>query len=249
MPVEVAAPSIPERIRETAPRRRAGAYWFDIVFGRLVPAIFFSVFIVDKALLVQGSVVDLGAHRQASDYLAALNQVLGLVYFTMLVVLYVVRLPKRAGDARPLIILISFFGSFSVILASFLPGVAVRPHLQVLSTAMVLVGLAYTVWSLGYLRRSFSIMPEARRLVTGGPYGLSRHPLYLGEGLAAIGLLIPTVAWSGAMVLAAFLVAQYARIRAEERVLEGEFPEYAGYRRRVPRYLPTPASIARLLRR
>jgi protein-S-isoprenylcysteine O-methyltransferase Ste14 len=249
MPVEVAAPSIPESIQQTAPRRRGGAYWFDIVFGRLVPAIFFSVFLVDKALLVQGSLADLGSHRQASDYLAALNQVLGLAYFTMLVVLYVVRLPKRAGDARPWIILVSFFGSFSVILASFLPGVAVRPHLQALSTAMVLVGLGYTVWSLGYLRRSFSIMPEARRLVSGGPYALSRHPLYLGEGLAAIGLLLPTVAWPGMLVLAAFLAAQYVRIRAEERVLEGEFPEYADYRRRVPRYLPTPGSVSRALRR
>jgi protein-S-isoprenylcysteine O-methyltransferase Ste14 len=51
------------------------------------------------------------------------------------------------------------------------------------------------------------------------------------------------------LVLAAFLAAQYIRIRAEERVLEGEFPEYADYRRRVPRYLPTPGSVSRALRR
>ncbi|MEP7105216.1 MAG: isoprenylcysteine carboxylmethyltransferase family protein [Chloroflexota bacterium] len=244
------AESIPEDVPVSAPlRRRGGSYWFDIVFGRLLPAIFFSVFIVDKVLLVQASLDDLTRHRQPSDYLAALNQLLGLLYFTMLVVLYVVRLPKRAGDGRPLIILASFFGSFSVILASFLPGVPIRQDLQGFSTGMVLVGLGYTVWALAYLRRSFSIMPEARRLVTGGPYGLSRHPLYLGEGTAAIGLNVPTVALPGLLVLTAFLIAQYIRIRAEERVLEREFPEYGEYRHRVPRYLPTPASIARLLRR
>ena len=114
--------------------------------------------------------------------------------------------------------------------------------------ALVLVGLTYTVWALGYLRRSFSILPEARRLVTGGPYALSRHPLYLGEGLAAIALNLPTVSWPGAITLAFFLVAQYLRIRAEERVLERQFPEYADYRRRVPRYLPDPVRLMRMLR-
>ncbi len=36
---------------------------------------------------------------------------------------------------------------------------------------------AYSVW---YLRYAFSIEPEARRLVTGGPYETARHPVYLG---------------------------------------------------------------------
>ena len=204
---------------------------------------------VDKLVLVAASLNTVQRpHAQATDYLSAVNQVLGLGYFVLLVVLYIVRLPKRAGDARPWIIATSFFGSFSVILASFLPGVPVRQELQLASVILVLVGLTYTVWALGYLRRSFSILPEARRLVTGGPYALSRHPLYLGEGLAAIALNLPTVSWPGAITLAFFLVAQYLRIRAEERVLERQFPEYADYRRRVPRYLPDPVRLMRMLR-
>jgi len=246
MPSEVAAESIPASASE---RRRGGSYWFDIVFGRLLPASFFSVFIVDKLLLVASSVSRLQAPgAQASDYLAAANQLLGLAYFTLLVVLYTVRLPKRAGDARPWIIATSFFGSFSVILASFLPGVPARQQLQLASVLLALVGLCYTLWALAYLRRSFSILPEARRLVTGGPYGLSRHPLYLGEAVAGFALYVPTLAWPGATLLALYLVAQYLRIRAEERVLEKEFPEYAEYRRRVPRYLPDPVRILRNLR-
>jgi protein-S-isoprenylcysteine O-methyltransferase Ste14 len=239
-----------ESVHVTAPERRRGrAYWFDIIFGRLLPACFFSVFIVDKLLVAAASLNALQRpHAQATDYLYAVNQVLGLAYFTLLVVLYIVRLPKRAGDARPWIIVTSFFGSFSVILASFLPGVAVRQQLQLVSIVLVLIGLTYTVWALGYLRRSFSILPEARRLVTGGPYALSRHPLYLGEGLAAIALNLPTLSWPGATLLAFFLIAQYLRIRAEERVLERQFPEYADYRRRVPRYLPDPVRLWRAAR-
>lgn len=35
------------------------------------------------------------------------------------------------------------------------------------------------------LRRSFSIMPEARELATSGSYRLVRHPPYLAEEIAA----------------------------------------------------------------
>jgi protein-S-isoprenylcysteine O-methyltransferase Ste14 len=247
MPGQVAAESVPVSAQD---RRRGGSYWFDIVFGRLIPALFFSVFIVDKLLLVVASWSRVSKpNSQASDYLDALDQLLGLVYFTMLVALYVVRLPKRAGDARPLIIAVSFIGSFSVIAISFLPGVTPRSALLLPSAILIVAGLVYTVWALSYLRRSFSIMPEARRLVTGGPYALSRHPLYLGEGTAAIGLYLPTIGPIGLLGLAVFLGAQYVRIRAEERVLEREFPDYSEYRRRVPRYVPDPVRLLRSLQR
>jgi protein-S-isoprenylcysteine O-methyltransferase Ste14 len=43
----------------------------------------------------------------------------------------------------------------------------------------------YVVIELG---RSFSVMPEARRLVTNGPYSVIRHPVYLGEAVALAGV-------------------------------------------------------------
>jgi len=247
MPGIVAAESVPVSAQN---RRRGGSYWFDIVFGRLIPALFFSVFIVDKLLLVVASWSRVNKpNTQASAYLDAVDQLLGLAYFTMIVALYVVRLPKRAGDARPLIIAASFIGSFSVIAISFLPGEPARQALVLPSALLIVIGLGYTLWALSYLRRSFSIIPEARRLVTSGPYAFSRHPLYLGEGTAAVGLYLPTIGPLGLIGLTIFLIAQYVRIRAEERVLEREFPEYAEYRRRVPRYAPDPIRLIRDLRR
>lgn len=222
---------------------RAGAYWFDIVFGRTLPAIFFSVFVLDKAMVFADGLHDLAHPAGWTSYLNPLNQLLSLAYFFLLALLYVVRLPKRAGDARPAVILVSLVGSFSVIFITLLPGVPPRAYLLLPALLLAAGGLAYTMWSLLYLRRSFSILPEARRLVTGGPYGLSRHPLYLGEGVAAVGITVPTIGWAGALLLALFLAAQYIRIRTEERVLEGEFPEYGDYRRRVPRYLPDPRRL------
>lgn len=235
----MAAQTIPASLPAEAPSR--SSYWFDILFGRTVPAVFFSVFLVAKLLQLGDAWRTLPARAQPSDYLAPLDQVLGLAYFGLLVVLYVTRLPKRAGDARPVIIAVSFFGSFSVLAASLFPGVSPRHLLLAPSVVLVTLGLIYTIWSLAYLRRSFSIMPEARRLVTGGPYSLSRHPLYLGEAVASIGYIAPTVSWAGIGLLVAFLLSQYARIRVEERVLSSEFPEYSLYARRVPRYLPDPS--------
>jgi protein-S-isoprenylcysteine O-methyltransferase Ste14 len=96
------------------------------------------------------------------------------------------------------------------------------------------------VWGLAYLRRSFSIIPEARRLVTGGPYKLSRHPVYLGEIVTAIGVNLATAGWLSALAVLYFVVCEVLRIRWEERVLERAFPqEYPEYARSVPRYFPT----------
>lgn len=231
------------------PARRTGGYWFDIVFGRFLPACAFSVFLADKFLLVLAAATAFrssGEALRSAQFLNLVTQLLGLTYFGLLVFLYVVRLPKRAGDARPWMIFTSFFGSFSIILVTFLPGVPPRANLVFTADMLVLFGMVYAVWSLAYLRRSFSILPEARRLVTGGPYGLSRHPLYLGEGVAAVGLTLPTIGWLGALLVAFFVLAQYLRILAEERVLARMFPEeFARYRRRVPRYLPRPWKLFR----
>jgi protein-S-isoprenylcysteine O-methyltransferase Ste14 len=106
---------------------------------------------------------------------------------------------------------------------------------------IVTAGLAYSLWGLAYLRRSFSIIPEARRLVTGGPYSLSRHPVYLGEVVAAVGVNLATAGWLGALAIVYFVTAELLRIRFEERVLAQAFPvEYPAYARRVPRYFPNP---------
>jgi protein-S-isoprenylcysteine O-methyltransferase Ste14 len=113
------------------------------------------------------------------------------------------------------------------------------------STTLVLVGdfiaLAACVWLLASvltLGRCFGILPEARGLVTRGPYAIVRHPVYLGEFGTFAGLLIaaPT-AWNFAAVLA-FCVGQAVRMRLEEEALTEEFPEYAGYAARTPAVVP-----------
>lgn len=219
-------------------RSRRAAYWRDLVLGRLLPAVFFSLFLARQLILLWAGYR--GVH-DASDAFFVLQQLLALSYFTLLVVLYVVRLPKRGTDQRAAVIFIAFSGTFAAIGASFLPGGTHRAGLVVAGDILATAGLAYSVWGLAYLRRSFSIIPEARRLVTGGPYSLSRHPVYLGEITTAIGVNLATGGWLTAIAIAYFIVCELLRIGWEERILAATFPsEYPEYARRVPRYLPNP---------
>ncbi len=219
-------------------KRRTGAYWRDLVFGRLLPALFFSLFVANQVLQLSETV---HAARTFSDYLFVLRQLLALGYFTMLVVLYSTRLPQRGTDHRLGVIFVAFTGTFSALLGTFLPGGERREWLVLPGDVLATIGLVYSVWGLAYLRRSFSIIPEARRLVTGGPYGLSRHPVYLGEIATAIGVNLATTGWLGALAIAYFIGAELLRMRCEEGVLSSAFPaDYPAYAARVPRYFPNP---------
>ena len=218
--------------------RRSPSYWRDLVFGRLLPSLFFSLFLARQLILLWG-----GLHgvRGPIDVLFVVQQSLALAYFTMLVVLYAVRLPQRGTDHRVAVIFIAFSGTFAAIGAGFLPGGTRRESLVLVGDVLATVGLAYSVWGLAYLRRSFSIVPEARRLVTGGPYSLSRHPVYAGEILTAVGVNLATAGWLGGAAIVYFVVCELLRINWEERVLARAFPkEYPAYAGRVPRYLPDP---------
>ncbi len=223
-------------------RPSASAYWAELVLGRLVPALVFSVFIIDKAVLTAESMAALShldGRAQPTDYFLATDHLLGLIVFATVVALFIFRLPRKSGDRRPLVIAVSFLGTFAVLAAGYLPNTS--PSLYAASTLMIAFGLAITLWGLFYLRWSFSIMPEARRLVTGGPYSLSRNPVYVGEFVAALGISLPHTGLASICLLAGLALAQYMRIRWEEKVLAGEFPaEYAEYRRRVRQLLPVP---------
>jgi protein-S-isoprenylcysteine O-methyltransferase Ste14 len=228
----MAATSVEDQVRNS------GRRWRDLVFGRLIPALFFSIFLARQLILVWDG---LHSVRQAADYLFVFQQLLALAYFVMLVVLYSTRLPARGTDHRLAVVFIAFTGTFSAIGANFLPGGTRRDWLVVPADILVTVGLAYSVWGLAYLRRSFSIVPEARRLVTGGPYSLSRHPVYLGEIIGGIGINLVTAGWPGALAIVYFVACEVLRMRWEEGVLSKAFPrDYPAYARRVPRYVPNP---------
>jgi protein-S-isoprenylcysteine O-methyltransferase Ste14 len=96
-----------------------------------------------------------------------------------------------------------------------------------------LAGAVLCLLPLWYLRRSFSLEPEARSLVTTGPYRLARHPIYTVYLLINTGILLRHLTLPLAVVLAIWVALLLVRVRYEEGVLAATFPEYPEYRRRV----------------
>ena len=89
------------------------------------------------------------------------------------------------------------------------------------------------LWPLWYLRRAFSLEPEARHLVIAGPYRLARHPIYAVYVVTYFAIWLRTLNPMFLAVYCMWLILLYFRIRYEEGVLSAEFPEYADYRRQV----------------
>ncbi len=81
---------------------------------------------------------------------------------------------------------------------------------------------------------------ENHELITSGPYGIVRHPIYTGMfGLTmATGLALS--AWQALAAGAAiFVLGTWIRIATEERLLRSVFGDaYDQYARRVPAFIP-----------
>jgi len=102
----------------------------------------------------------------------------------------------------------------------------------------VIIGMSLSFMVLRWLGKSFSIMAEARRLVTGGPYAIVRHPLYICEEIAIIGILLQAMSPLAVLIVLAHALIQFRRMLNEEKVLRATFPDYDDYATRTPRLIP-----------
>lgn len=119
-----------------------------------------------------------------------------------------------------------------------LPRAPAEPRWDGASLALLLAGHFLCAVSLLQLGRSLSVMPEARKLVTAGLYSRIRHPLYLAEAIATLGVLLQYRSAEALALVTVQLAVQLWRMREEEKVLEAAFPDYAGYRARTRRLIP-----------
>lgn len=80
---------------------------------------------------------------------------------------------------------------------------------------------------------------ESTELVTGGAYGISRHPMYLGYVLILAGVAVMLGSVTPFLVVPVFAVLmEVVFIRVEERMLEESFGEaWVGYKDAVRRWI------------
>jgi protein-S-isoprenylcysteine O-methyltransferase Ste14 len=132
----------------------------------------------------------------------------------------------------------ALLGTLLITAIVFLPRHELSPALGAVSTGLILCGNAFAIAVLLRLGRSFSVMAEARQLVTAGVYRHVRHPLYLAEEIAAVGCAMQFFSLWAVLLLAAQIAFQLRRMANEERVLAENFPEYARYRQNTARLIP-----------
>jgi protein-S-isoprenylcysteine O-methyltransferase Ste14 len=164
---------------------------------------------------------------------------LATIFFLLLMAAAVVLRARPKDKARGVEPRVSaFIGAFIVYSIPLFPRRELSVTTEMAATVLILVGSAAAVVALLQLRSSFSMMAEARRLVTSGPYRFVRHPLYLAEELAVIGLFIQFLSVWTALLLAVQIAFQLRRMHNEEAVLAATFPDYAAYHAKTARLIP-----------
>ena len=137
---------------------------------------------------------------------------------------------------------LAFAACMAAILAVFAmtsPPHDTAPLLLAAGDGVAVCGCVWQLVSLLALGRCFGLLPEARGLVRRGPYRLVRHPVYLGEITALVGLTIAAPQPRNLVLLAVLVAAQLIRARYEERALSDAFPGYARYMETTGRLLPS----------
>lgn len=169
------------------------------------------------------------------------QEVVTIVFLALVVALFAIRRRTISGEHATFVPgVVALVGTFLLNVVAYLP-VEDTTSTEALfaSSAVITLGTLWTIWSLASLGRCFGLFPEARGLVTRGPYQLVRHPVYLGELVSAVGLLLAKPNVIIVLIFAVFVALQYWRTVYEERALSAAFPgEYPAYARRVPRLVP-----------
>jgi len=78
-----------------------------------------------------------------------------------------------------------------------------------------------------------------QRLVSAGPYGYTRNPMYLGHLIFLAGLALTFWSWLALIIFIANAAWFHWRVLGDEKKLRKQFGEpYADYCRRVKRWIP-----------
>ena len=209
----------------------------DLLLLRALPASGFTIVLLGKvgALVTRPRASD-GLSLPAAAYV--LQQGFAVLFLGVVVALFVARRPTTGRRSSLRGGLVALVGTFILSVPVAAPVSEHQTAVLLVSSALVLIGTGFAITSLLALGRCFGVMPEARGLVTRGPYRWIRHPIYLGEIVSALGLVIGAFTWPMLGLFVVFFGLQYWRAMLEEDALEEAFPEYAEYRKHTYRLLP-----------
>lgn len=253
-------PTLPARVVAPSGRRhRCGPdrYRRDRVLGpgpswprarrlislRVAPALVFSYLgLAQLAGIRVQAAQALAGHRLAGALPSLALSSLYVIFVGLSAVLVLRRPPALVRDASVVAWALAMAATFGLFIAPRLPaGPALfspGTPLQLGAVGVIAASLGFSCAALWRLGRSFSLTPEARALVTAGPYRLVRHPLYLSESVTLVAYGLASGRLTFLMVVIAILAIQVLRSRLEERILGNAFPEYQLRFEGVPHLIP-----------
>jgi protein-S-isoprenylcysteine O-methyltransferase Ste14 len=206
--------------------------------GWAVPAIFAGAAVI-TGIHSEARVAHAVAHSDMRSWLDAVYCVLRALVLVAFAAFTIGRDAPRSLSRTPLAFAACVVAMGAVGIFGDPPASA--PDALVFSGDVLAVVFAvWLVFAVAFLGRCFGVLPAARGLVTRGPYSIVRHPVYLGEIGACVGLAVAAPTLRNGVLLVVFVAGQAARMGFEERALRDAFPEYERYAQRVPRLLPSP---------
>ena len=214
------------------PRERERSNGPDI--GRAVAIVVFCSLIVLNVASLRNRSFD-----GVSSLAVWTASLLTLAFYVVLTVAYFRRSRAQATDRDWRAWAVALLGTSAPFLFPLLATGRVSSQAQnIAASALLIVGLSLMIWSLSYLGTNISVVPQARAVVTTGPYSYVRHPLYSAELVNVVGICLSLKGVLPWLLLAAWILLQVMRARNEEALLLTTLSGYAEYQRTTPMLIP-----------
>lgn len=190
-----------------------------------------------------------GAYQQLNALQGGCWWALGnLGFYLILFTLFITRAQAKESINHPRHWIFALLGTF---LPFFMmtqlpdPDNAIRPTLMGLGFTVEAIGIIVTYLAICSLGRGFGILAANRVIKTGGMYRVIRHPLYCGEALWFLGIIIlnmnfhtPLATVFNLLLFCGEITCQTKRMVIEETLLSKD-ATYKAYLQRVKyRLLP-----------
>ena len=111
-----------------------------------------------------------------------------------------------------------------------------------IGAAVTVGGMLFAVWARRYLGRNWSqavSIKQGHELITTGPYGLVRHPIYTGILTGFLGTAIALSQVRGFIGFVLIFLVLWPKLRLEEEWMRSQFGEtYATYARQTAALVP-----------
>jgi protein-S-isoprenylcysteine O-methyltransferase Ste14 len=212
----------------TLPNTRSNNWSYDRTM-RVFGGMWFLLLALCVAIKIGASLADPWPSLLSSFCLASFYMLLALLIMT--------RSPAKAQADGLLPRIAAFVGTYLPWTITFF-GQTEQALPNLLSTACVLTGMIMVLVTIRHLGRSFSLVPQARSVVQTGPYRWIKHPLYLAEEIAILGVVLQYLTPVTVIVFVLHIGVQVCRILYEEDLLRRNCPEYSMYEATRWRLIP-----------